>query len=150
MDPRISHARNPPDERRSRSVIASSLYHVHMLTGIRYASLSKTGQAETFAAQDLSLVQGINDEEIQNAIEELKRSTAAIEKQTESLRLQQNAMAALVKSDKRASQARAYTEKGQVRKWDVEKGHINAAVRIIWCTWMDFLTAIRLRNFLRV
>jgi hypothetical protein len=94
----------------------------------RYATLSKNGQVETLAAQDLSLMQGLNDQEIQNAIEELKRSTAAIEKQTETLRLQQNAMASLVKNDKRTSQARAHTEKGQVRKWDVEKGHINAAV----------------------
>lgn len=80
------------------------------------------------AAQDLSLVHGLNDLEIQNAIEELKRSTAAIEKQTEALRLQQNAMASLVKNDKRTHQERAHAEKGQVRKWDVEKGHINAAV----------------------
>jgi len=90
--------------------------------------LSKTGEAETFAAQDLSLVQGLNDQEIRDAIEELKRSTTAIEKHSEVLRLQQNAMSALVKNDKRTGQSRAYTEKGQVRKWDVEKGHIKAAV----------------------
>ncbi|KAN0095353.1 hypothetical protein V8E51_016064 [Hyaloscypha variabilis] len=93
-----------------------------------YATLLKNGQVETLAAEDLSVVQGLDDQEIQNAIEELKRSTAAIEKQTEALRLQQNAMASLVKNDKRTHQTRAHTEKGQVRKWDVEKGHINAAV----------------------
>lgn len=100
-----------------------------VLTGTRYATLSKNGQVETLAAQDLSLVQGLNDQEIQNAIEELKQSTAAIEKQTDALRLQQNAMASLVRNDRRTNQTRAHTEKGQVRKWDVEKGHINAAVR---------------------
>jgi hypothetical protein len=83
------------------------------------------------SAQDLSLVHGLNDEEIQNAIEELKRSTSAIEKQTEALRLQQNAMTSLVKNNKRTSQMRAHTEEGQLRKWDVEKGHINAAVRTL-------------------
>lgn len=88
----------------------------------------KSGEAERLAAQDLSLVQGLNGREIQSAIEELKRSTAAIEKQTEALRLQQNAMNALVKNEKRSSQARAHTERGQLRKWDVEKGHITAAV----------------------
>jgi molecular chaperone DnaK (HSP70) len=84
---------------------------------------------ETLATQDLSLIQGLNNQEIQNAIEELKRSTAAIEKQTEALQLQQNAMASLVKNDKRTRQTRANIGNGQVRKWDVEKGHINAAVR---------------------
>jgi hypothetical protein len=89
----------------------------------------KNGQVEALTAQDLSIAQAFTDQEIQNAIEELKRSTAAIEKQTEALRSQQNAMASLVKNDKRTSQTRAHTEKGQVRKWDVEKGHVNAAVR---------------------
>ena len=97
----------------------------------RYATLSKNGQIESLAAQDLSMVQGLNDQELQSAIEELKRSTTAIEKQTEALKLQQTAMATLVKSTKRTSQARAHTQKGQVRKWDVEKGQINAAVRFL-------------------
>lgn len=74
------------------------------------------------------MIQGLNDEEIHIAIEELKRSTAAIEKQTESIRLQQNAMSALVKTEKRAVQARSHTEKGQTRKWEVEKGQISAAI----------------------
>lgn len=90
--------------------------------------MTKSGEAERLAAQDLSLVQGLNDQEIQTAIDELKRSTAAIERQSEALRLQQNAMNALVKGEKRTSQARSHTERGQLRKWDVEKGHITAAV----------------------
>ncbi|KAH7416882.1 hypothetical protein BKA64DRAFT_691421 [Cadophora sp. MPI-SDFR-AT-0126] len=93
-----------------------------------YAALTKSGDAERLAAQDLSLVQELNDQEIQSAIEELKRSTAAIEKQSEALRLQRNAMNALVKSEKRNGQARLHTERGQVRKWDVEKDHITAAI----------------------
>ncbi len=88
----------------------------------------KTGEAGKLAVEDLSLVQGLNDQEIQIAIEELKRSTAAIEKQSESLRLQQNAMSVLLKNEKRTGQARSHTEKGQLRKWDVENGHISAAV----------------------
>jgi hypothetical protein len=98
------------------------------LKNSRYATLSKTGEADALAAQDLSLIQGLNEQEIQNAIEELKRLTAAIEKQSEALRLQQNAMNALVKNDKRAVQARSHTENAQVRKWDVEKEHTNSAV----------------------
>lgn len=93
-----------------------------------YATLSKSGEYDVLAAQDLSLVQGLNDYEIQNAIEELKRSTAAIEKQSEALKLQQNAMNTLVKNNKRISQARAQTDKSQLRKWDVEKGQLNATI----------------------
>ncbi|KAF4636224.1 hypothetical protein G7Y89_g1879 [Cudoniella acicularis] len=89
-----------------------------------YAYLSKTGEADRLAAQDLSAVQGLNDSEIQNAIEELKRSTAAIEKQSETLRLQQNAMSALVKSEQRISQLRSQTNNGQLKKWNAEKSHI--------------------------
>ncbi len=100
----------------------------HLLTIFRYSILLKNGEVDALAAQDLSLVQGLNDYEIQNAIEELKRSTAAIEKQSEALKLQQNAMSALVKNNKRASQARTYTDKNQVRKWEVEKGQINTAI----------------------
>jgi hypothetical protein len=74
------------------------------------------------------MIQGLNEEEIRTAIDELKRSTAAIEKQTESLRLQQNAMSALVRTEQRALQARSHTEKSQTRKWDVEKGQISAAI----------------------
>jgi parvulin-like peptidyl-prolyl isomerase len=90
--------------------------------------LSKTGEADAIAAQGLSLIQGLSDQEIQNAIEELKRSTAAIEKQTEALRLQQNAINALVKNDKKAAQSRSHSESAQVRKWEVKKGHITSAV----------------------
>lgn len=90
--------------------------------------MSETGEAGTLAAHDLSVIQGLNDQEIRNAIEELKRSTAAIEKQTESIRLQQSAMSALLKTEKRAVQARSQTEKGQTRKWEVEKSQISAAI----------------------
>ena len=122
-----------------------------MLIIYRYATLSKNGQIEILATQDLSLVQGLNDQELQNAVEELKRSTTAIEKQTEALKLQQNAMASLVKINKRTNQARAHTEKGQVRKWDVERGQINAAVGIPYGTQINLtLTLSRLKSFPRV
>lgn len=94
----------------------------------RYAALVKSGEADALAAHDLTSVQGLNDYEIQNAIEELKRSTAAIEKQSDALKLQQNAMSALVKTNQRTSQARAQTDSNQLRKWDVEKGQIDMAI----------------------
>jgi hypothetical protein len=89
----------------------------------------KSGEADTLvASQDLSRIRGLNDQEIQDAIEELKRSTAAIEKQNETLRLQQNAMSTLVKKNARAGEARSHKDKSQQRKWNTEKGNIASAV----------------------
>jgi multidrug resistance efflux pump len=65
---------------------------------------------------------------MQQAIEELQRSTAAIEKQSETLRLQQNAMRMLINSSAQVEQARSQTNKSQQRKWDMERGHIITAV----------------------
>ncbi|CAG8951684.1 hypothetical protein HYFRA_00005484 [Hymenoscyphus fraxineus] len=93
-----------------------------------YASLTKTGEFERLAAQDLSAVHGLNDSEIREAIEELRRSTAAIEKQSEALRLQQSAMGTLVKNNQRSSQARALSSNSQVKKWNVEREHVSRAI----------------------
>jgi hypothetical protein len=76
----------------------------------------------------MSTVVGIDEQEIHNAIEELKRSTAAIEKQTETLKLQQKALSTLVKSNAKAIEARSGTNRDQQRKWEVEKMHILSAV----------------------
>lgn len=87
----------------------------------------KNGGA-TSAALNPPSIRGLSDKDIQTAIEELKRSTAAIEKQTDALRAQQNALSTLVKSNARSGQARSQTDKSQQRKWTVEKGQISAAV----------------------
>ncbi|PSS28396.1 hypothetical protein M430DRAFT_47402 [Amorphotheca resinae ATCC 22711] len=95
-----------------------------------YAALVKSGEADAFAAsQDLSAIRGLNDQDMQQAIEELQRSTAAIEKQSETLRLQQNAMKMLINSSAQVEQARSQTNKSQQRKWDMERGHIITAVK---------------------
>jgi hypothetical protein len=101
---------------------------IPMLMSPRYATLTKSGDVERITAQDLSVVQGLNETEIQNAIEELKRSTAAIEKQTETLKLQQNAMSSLVKNEQRANQARASSTVAQHRKWTSESAQVCKAV----------------------
>lgn len=74
------------------------------------------------------MVEGVTDREIRDAIEELKRSTASIEKQTEALRLQQNAMGALVKSEQRTVHARAHSDQEQLRRWEAERGQISREV----------------------
>jgi len=89
----------------------------------------RNGEAEAIASADgFSAIQGLEDKEIQDAVEELKRSTAAIEKQTESLKLQQNAMNSIIKNKSWSDQARAQSEKSQLRKWITEKGNVSASV----------------------
>jgi hypothetical protein len=99
-----------------------------MLISTRYATLKKSGDFERIAAQDLSAVRGLNENEVKDAIEELKRSTTAIEKHTEALKLQQNAMSSLVKNEQRASQARATSTAAQHRKWTAESAQVCKAV----------------------
>lgn len=83
------------------------------------------------AAQDLSMVEGLNDREIRDAIEELKRSTASIEKQTEALRLQQNAMSALVKSERQTNDKRAHSDEAQLRRWQAERNQVGQQVSMV-------------------
>lgn len=98
----------------------------------RYAVLLKSGEADELAAsQDLSLVREIPEHEIQEAITSLRRSTASIEKQTEALKLQQNAMSILVKTNAQVQEARNHVEENQLQKWDVEKGVISANVGLL-------------------
>lgn len=95
----------------------------------RYAVLQKSGEADVLStSQDLSLVAALTEADIQRAIDELKRSTAAIEKQCETLRLQKNALNTLVKNNSRVGEARAQADAQQLRKWEMETGQVNNAV----------------------
>jgi hypothetical protein len=101
----------------------------HISNETRYAALVKTGEAKTLAvAHNLSTIRGLEDRDIQTAVEELRRSTVAIEKQTDALRLQQSALSTFVKGNTRNNQARSQADKSQQRKWNVEKGQVSAAV----------------------
>jgi hypothetical protein len=91
--------------------------------------LQKNGEFDKLLSEhDLSLVHAINDHEIEVAIDELKRSTAAIEKQTETLRAQQDGMSRLVKSNRESRDARSRIEDMQQRRWATEKAQITNAV----------------------
>ncbi|POS86726.1 hypothetical protein EPUL_001394 [Erysiphe pulchra] len=94
-----------------------------------FTTLTKTGEIETLSKeQDLSFVLQINDHDLQIAIDELRKSTATIEKQCETLRIQKNALSSLSRNIKRANQARSQVEKGQLRKWEAEKSSIAATI----------------------
>jgi hypothetical protein len=88
---------------------------------LRYLTLQKSGDVESLEEiTDLSLVRGLSDEKLQNAIADLKRSTSAIEKQTETLRIQQDALSSLVKSNRKDSEARSAVNSMQHRAWTAE------------------------------
>ncbi|CAG8983956.1 hypothetical protein HYALB_00008816 [Hymenoscyphus albidus] len=126
-----SVCRDPENQTAIREWMDEYLTPITLLTkdeAALYASLTKTGEYERLAAQDLSAVHGLNDSEIRDAIEELRRSTAAIEKQSEALRLQQSAMGTLVKNNQRSSQARALSSNSQVKKWNAEREHVSRAL----------------------
>lgn len=93
-----------------------------------FTDLTETGEFERLSKEDLSLVLDLNEYELRTAIEELRESTAAVERQNEFLRLQQNALSALCKTERRARQSRSQIERGQVRRWEAEKSSIAAAV----------------------
>jgi hypothetical protein len=78
------------------------------LTSHRYSALEKSGKADQLGASvDLATVQAFNDQEIKDAILELNRSTDAINKQTETLKHQQDALARLVKGTAKDVDARS-------------------------------------------
>lgn len=94
-----------------------------------YKHLEGSGEADTLAAaHDLSAIQGLEDREIRDAVEELKRSTAAIEDQTKALKMQQVALSVFVRGNMRSAQTRAKADQNQLRKWNVEKAQMSAAV----------------------
>jgi anion-transporting ArsA/GET3 family ATPase len=91
--------------------------------------LDKTGQVDKLVSgQDLGTCQGVNEEEIRTAIEELNRSTDAIAKQTETLKQQQNALDRLVKANAKNSEARSELEFKRAERRDVDRKRATVAV----------------------
>jgi hypothetical protein len=76
-------------------------------------------------------VRGVWDSDIQSAIDQLQKSTIAIEKQTETLRTQQEVVAALVKDNGRHYAARAAAESTQFRAWTTENNQTRSAVSAV-------------------
>ncbi|KAL7920973.1 hypothetical protein ACQKWADRAFT_297225 [Trichoderma austrokoningii] len=63
-----------------------------------YSALDRNGQVDILAnLHDLSEVQGVTEDDIKVAIDELRRSTESITKQSETLRQQQDALSRLVR-----------------------------------------------------
>ncbi|KAK1622980.1 hypothetical protein BDP81DRAFT_454980 [Colletotrichum phormii] len=87
-----------------------------------YSALDRSGQVDKLVeSQDLAAVQAVSEREIQTAIEELNRSTAAIVKQTETLKQQQDALSKLVKTHSRVEEARSDLVFQRNQKHDTER-----------------------------
>ncbi|OHE95021.1 hypothetical protein CORC01_09678 [Colletotrichum orchidophilum] len=87
-----------------------------------YSALDRSGQIDKLVeSHDLAAVQAVGEREIQTAIEELNRSTAAIVKQTESLKQQQDALSKLVKTHTRVEEARSDLVFQRNQKHDAER-----------------------------
>lgn len=99
---------------------------------LRYHLIERNGRAEELAASaDLSTVQPIGDQDIEDAIEELTRSTAAINKQTEALRQQQDALSRLISTNGKTGDARSNLQVRRLHKWESDRKAINSTVELL-------------------
>ncbi|KAK3322818.1 hypothetical protein B0H66DRAFT_215478 [Apodospora peruviana] len=96
----------------------------------QFAALEKSGLAERLAAGsgDLGAVQAFSDPEIQDAIDELRRSTETISKQTETLKQQHEAFSRLVTSSRSDANTRSLLESKQTQRLDSQRKSIAVAV----------------------
>ncbi len=119
---------------------------------LRYSALQKSGESEVLASsQDLSLLRGISDDDLQSAIEQLQKSTIAIEKHTEILRTQQEAVAILVKANGQNHTVRLATENTQFRAWTTENNQTRSAASDILRNEPEYiLNSYRLMSYYRI
>ncbi|KAI3400630.1 hypothetical protein diail_2342 [Diaporthe ilicicola] len=97
-----------------------------------YLAIEQNGKAESLAASaDLSRVQAFSDQEIIDAIEELNRSTDAINKQTETLRQQQNALSRLITTSGKTGDARSDLEAKRLYQWESSRKALQTDVELL-------------------
>ncbi|KAK4196045.1 hypothetical protein QBC40DRAFT_13920 [Triangularia verruculosa] len=95
----------------------------------QYAALEKAGIADKLASSsDLAAVQGLTDENVRDAVEQLDRSTQAITKQTETLKQQRDALGRFVTGDRQTRQERRVFESEQDRKYESQRRDLTLAV----------------------
>lgn len=83
------------------------------------------------AATDLSTVLALRENDIQNAIDELTRSTEAINKQTDALHWQQDALSRLIANSGKNGDVRANLETKRAYKWESDHKALNTAVELL-------------------
>lgn len=96
---------------------------------LRYLAIERNGKADELAASaNLSTTLALTDQELKDAIDELARSTEVINKQTETLRQQQDALSRLLTTSGKSRGARSDLEAKRLHKWDTDRKHLNTAV----------------------
>lgn len=91
--------------------------------------MDKNGQVDKLAEQhDLADVQAVTEEEVRAAVEEINRSTAAITKQTETLKLQQDALSRLVQKAGDSKSRRRNFEVSRQQNAETERKFVSAQV----------------------
>lgn len=78
---------------------------------------------------DLSEVQALREDDLRAAVEDLRRSTAAVNKQTETLRHQRDAFSQLVAKRADGEARRLELETARQRKFESERVRISSEVR---------------------
>lgn len=108
--------------------------HSHIL--LRYSALDQSGQVDRLAdLHDLADVQPISDADLRAAVVELKRSTDAINKQTETLRHQHDALSRLVAKRADGESRRRRDDQACLRRSESERMRVSSEVRP-FVTWL--------------
>ncbi|KAG5958444.1 hypothetical protein E4U57_001307 [Claviceps arundinis] len=97
-----------------------------------YTELDQTGRVDQLAdSHDLSYVQAVTEEDLRLAIEQLGQSTEDIDKQTETLRQQRDALSRMVKRQAENKARRREMERAQKRSKDVQRAQLTKEVDTI-------------------
>jgi hypothetical protein len=111
--------------------------------------LKSSGEADVSSSTEgPCLERTIEDAAIQHAIEELKRSTSAIEKHSEVLKIQQDVVASLVANSTKQSDARVSANTLQYQLWATEHRQIGNEVsqNLKHCHTWSLTDLSRLKN----
>lgn len=79
-------------------------------------------------SSDLTAARVLSDQEMKDAIDELKRSTQAITRHTEALKQQQEALGRLVDTNRESNKARVTIQEGRLQKWEAERSSLTVEV----------------------
>lgn len=114
----------------SRHAVPDTLLSVDELN--QYSALEKAGLADALAASvDLGAVHPLAEQDLQDAIVELKRSTEAISRQTEALKQQHDAVNRLVIGRRKDVETRASLEARHLQTWDAKRRGLFVAVEAL-------------------
>jgi len=94
-----------------------------------YGKLKRNGTVRAIqASNELTTVRPFGESDIRSALDALKASTSAIEKQTQTLRIQQEALLSYGKGLDEGVSRQKHASKLRGKKYALEKQHVQTAV----------------------